>query len=122
MFFQNKRILITGGTGSLGSTLLRRLLSGEGGMPERITVFSRDEAKQSALASQYSMDPKLGEEFRRRVRFRGDTGRLLQRLQFQDGSWPYQAQDGNWAPWRTPTSFRGKSRKNTQRLCKIQSK
>jgi FlaA1/EpsC-like NDP-sugar epimerase len=68
--FKDKNILITGGTGSLGSTLLRRLLSGERGLPRRITVFSRDEAKQSALASHYSMlsDP-ISEEFKRRVRF-----------------------------------------------------
>lgn len=41
-----KRILVTGGTGSLGQTLVNRLLKGEMGKPERITVFSRDEAKQ----------------------------------------------------------------------------
>ncbi|MEZ5425534.1 MAG: polysaccharide biosynthesis protein [Pyrinomonadaceae bacterium] len=41
-----KKILVTGGTGSLGKTLVRRLLTGELGMPEEITVFSRDEAKQ----------------------------------------------------------------------------
>jgi FlaA1/EpsC-like NDP-sugar epimerase len=43
---EGKRILVTGGTGSLGGTLVGRLLSGEMGRPERITVFSRDEAKQ----------------------------------------------------------------------------
>ncbi len=43
---QGKRILVTGGTGSLGQTLVRRLLNGEMGKPARITVFSRDEAKQ----------------------------------------------------------------------------
>ena len=41
-----KRILITGGTGSLGKTLIRRLLSNEFGEPEKVIVFSRDEAKQ----------------------------------------------------------------------------
>jgi UDP-glucose 4-epimerase len=41
-----KRILVTGGTGSLGQTLVRRLLKGEMGAPAKITVFSRDEAKQ----------------------------------------------------------------------------
>jgi Predicted nucleoside-diphosphate sugar epimerases len=46
MNLQDKRILVTGGTGSLGQTLVRRLLSGEMGRPARITVFSRDEAKQ----------------------------------------------------------------------------
>ena len=43
---EGKRILVTGGTGSLGQTLVRRLLTGEVGMPSKITVFSRDEAKQ----------------------------------------------------------------------------
>lgn len=46
MNLQDKRILVTGGTGSLGQTLVRRLLTGEMGRPARITVFSRDEAKQ----------------------------------------------------------------------------
>src|SRR5438445_8465068 len=44
--FEGKRILVTGGTGSLGQTLVKRILSGEIGTPERVTVFSRDEAKQ----------------------------------------------------------------------------
>ncbi len=43
---EGKRILVTGGTGSLGQTLVRRLLSGEMGKTAKITVFSRDEAKQ----------------------------------------------------------------------------
>ncbi len=43
---EGKRILVTGGTGSLGQKLVRRLLTGEMGRPARVTVFSRDEAKQ----------------------------------------------------------------------------
>ncbi len=43
---EGKRILITGGTGSLGQTLVRRILGGEMGVPADVTVFSRDEAKQ----------------------------------------------------------------------------
>jgi FlaA1/EpsC-like NDP-sugar epimerase len=43
---EGKRVLVTGGTGSLGQTLVKRLCSGEIGMPASITVFSRDEAKQ----------------------------------------------------------------------------
>jgi FlaA1/EpsC-like NDP-sugar epimerase len=31
--FENKRILVTGGTGSLGKILVRRILSGELGTP-----------------------------------------------------------------------------------------
>jgi UDP-glucose 4-epimerase len=42
-------VLITGGTGSLGQTLARRLLQGDLGRPARIIVFSRDEAKQYAM-------------------------------------------------------------------------
>lgn len=42
-------VLITGGTGSLGQTLVRRLLRGELGMPRRVIVFSRCEAKQYAM-------------------------------------------------------------------------
>jgi FlaA1/EpsC-like NDP-sugar epimerase len=48
-----KRVLITGGTGSLGQTLVRRLLAGELGRPKQIIVFSRDEAKQYAMRSSY---------------------------------------------------------------------
>lgn len=43
------RVLITGGTGSLGQTLVRRFLRGELGVPEKLIVFSRDEAKQHAM-------------------------------------------------------------------------
>jgi UDP-glucose 4-epimerase len=68
--FDGKQILITGGTGSLGSTLLRRLLSGEKGLPYRITVLSRDEAKQSALKQEYASS----EKFKDIVQFRiGDV-------------------------------------------------
>ena len=40
-----KRILITGGTGSLGKVLLRRLLSGRDGKPDKVIILSRDEAQ-----------------------------------------------------------------------------
>jgi len=45
----NKRVVVTGGTGSLGKVLIKRLLTGEIGLPRRITVFSRDEAKQHSM-------------------------------------------------------------------------
>jgi len=48
-----KRVLITGGTGSLGRVLTRRLLGGEMGVPSRIMIFSRDEAKQHFLRVEY---------------------------------------------------------------------
>ncbi|MGD0340021.1 MAG: polysaccharide biosynthesis protein [Bacteroidota bacterium] len=43
---ENKRILITGGIGSLGQVLVRRLLAREMGIPRKIIVFSRDETNQ----------------------------------------------------------------------------
>lgn len=48
-----KRALVTGGTGSLGQAVIRRLLTGEMGVPNRITVFSRDEAKQHAMRQHF---------------------------------------------------------------------
>ena len=48
-----KHIVVTGGTGSLGKVLTRRLLGGEMGRPRRITVFSRDEAKQHDMRLAY---------------------------------------------------------------------
>ncbi len=50
---EGKRILVTGGTGSLGKTLVSRLLTGEMGTPAQITVFSRDEAKQHYMRLEY---------------------------------------------------------------------
>lgn len=46
MTIDGKRILVTGGTGSLGQRVVRRFLDGSMGRPARITVLSRDEAKQ----------------------------------------------------------------------------
>jgi FlaA1/EpsC-like NDP-sugar epimerase len=50
---QGKRVLITGGTGSLGKTLVKRLLRGDVGQPAKIIVFSRDEAKQYFMRLDY---------------------------------------------------------------------
>jgi FlaA1/EpsC-like NDP-sugar epimerase len=49
----DKRVLVTGGTGSLGRTLVRRLLTGEMGRPAKVVVFSRDEAKQHNMRLEY---------------------------------------------------------------------
>ncbi len=43
MILKDKRILVIGGTGSLGQHLVKRLLSED---TAEITIFSRDEAKQ----------------------------------------------------------------------------
>lgn len=48
-----KRILITGGTGSLGKVLVDRLLTGEMGAPREIIIFSRDETKQHQMRLDY---------------------------------------------------------------------
>jgi UDP-glucose 4-epimerase len=74
-----KRVLVTGGTGSLGSILVRRLLHGDLGRPEAIVVFSRDEAKQHAmrlaLAQQAAAtDEVIYSDWQRIVRFQiGDV-------------------------------------------------
>lgn len=57
-----KRVVVTGGTGSLGKVLVRRLLSGEMGTPSKIIVFSRDEAKQHAMRLDYLHRPKATDE------------------------------------------------------------
>lgn len=49
MIFKNKKILITGVTGSLGQKLVSRILTGECGVPSKIVGFSRDEAKQHEM-------------------------------------------------------------------------
>src|SRR5687767_6307206 len=46
MILDGKRVLVTGGTGSLGRRVVMRMLSGRFGHPARVTVLSRDEAKQ----------------------------------------------------------------------------
>ena len=51
--FKDKRILVTGGTGSMGKTFVRRVLSGELGTPKKVIVFSRDEAKQHDMRMDY---------------------------------------------------------------------
>jgi len=50
---EGKQVVVTGGTGSLGKALVRRLLSGELGQPHCVAVFSRDEAKQHEMRRQY---------------------------------------------------------------------
>ncbi|NLB00837.1 MAG: polysaccharide biosynthesis protein [Methanomicrobiales archaeon] len=75
----DKTILITGGTGSLGKVLVRRLLSGEMGTPRKITVFSRDEAKQHFMRMEYlnrttATDEVIYNNFKRMLEFRiGDV-------------------------------------------------
>lgn len=53
MHLEGKSVVVTGGTGSLGQMVVRRLLMGELGRPAKITVFSRDEAKQHYMRLSY---------------------------------------------------------------------
>jgi UDP-glucose 4-epimerase len=53
VILEGKHIVVTGGTGSLGQVVVRRLLSGEMGRPSRVVVFSRDEAKQHYMRLSY---------------------------------------------------------------------
>ncbi len=52
--FKNKSILITGGTGSFGSRLLKYLLNLKKNKPKKVIVFSRDELKQLELSRIFS--------------------------------------------------------------------
>jgi len=77
--FDGKRIVVTGGTGSFGQAFVRRVLTGEMGQPESITVFSRDEAKQHYMRVSYinresATDEVIFENYQRMLRFRiGDV-------------------------------------------------
>ncbi len=77
--FEGKRVLVTGGTGSMGKVLVRRILSGEWGTPRKIIVMSRDEAKQhdmrvSYLSKRVSTDEVIYRNFTQTLEFRiGDV-------------------------------------------------
>ncbi|MEZ5288454.1 MAG: polysaccharide biosynthesis protein [Vicinamibacterales bacterium] len=79
MNLDGKRVLVTGGTGSLGQHVVRRLLSGGAGAPARVVVLSRDEAKQhdmrlGTLGPAVATDDVIFEQRRSRLGFRiGDV-------------------------------------------------
>jgi len=50
-FFKGKNVLITGGTGTVGTALIRELLKYK---PEKIRIYSRDETKQFELQNELS--------------------------------------------------------------------
>ena len=53
MLLEKKAVLVTGGTGSLGKVLVRRMLSGKKDTPRKIVVYSCDEAKQREMRTAY---------------------------------------------------------------------
>ncbi len=58
----NKRILIAGGTGSLGKVLVERILSRSQGKPAKVIVLSRDEAKQHSMRVEYQQKNTVTDE------------------------------------------------------------
>ncbi len=54
--FEGKTILVTGGTGSVGSQIVRHLLTFN---PKQVRVFSRDDSKQFYLLKRLNDDPRL---------------------------------------------------------------
>ena len=79
MILEGKSILVTGGTGSLGRAVVRRMLTGELGRPSKIIVLSRDEAKQHAMRVSYmhrevTTDEVIYDNFEKLLEFRiGDV-------------------------------------------------
>ena len=61
MIFTGKTILVTGGTGSMGKVFVRRVLTGEHGIPKKVIVLSRDEAKQHDMRISY-LNKVIGED------------------------------------------------------------
>jgi UDP-glucose 4-epimerase len=59
--FQHKKILVTGGTGSLGGTIVMMLLSGRYGLPKQVRILSRDESKQ------YDLENLIDMKYERRI-------------------------------------------------------
>lgn len=54
--FKNKVVLVTGGTGSIGSVIVEEVLRYE---PGQIRIFSRDETKQLELWQRLNSDPRV---------------------------------------------------------------
>ncbi|SER76237.1 Polysaccharide biosynthesis protein [Gracilibacillus ureilyticus] len=56
MYFQGKKILVIGGTGTIGTSIVQQLLKES---PDLIRVFSRDEYKQHQMKLSFSNEEKL---------------------------------------------------------------
>jgi FlaA1/EpsC-like NDP-sugar epimerase len=78
---EGKVILVTGGTGSMGKTFVRRALSGHDGTPKKVIVMSRDEGKQHYMRQDYlnnkvGTDEMIYKNFQRALEFQiGDVRR-----------------------------------------------
>lgn len=71
--FKDKIVVITGGTGSLGKVLTRRLMARQDDLPGKIIIFSRDEAKQHFMREEYQKRQKTTDEI-----IYQDFGQLLE--------------------------------------------
>ena len=67
--FDDKSILITGGTGSFGKKFAERILREFS--PKRIVIYSRDEFKQDIMSKEFKI--KFPEKFRKLRFFIGDV-------------------------------------------------
>ena len=54
--YKGKKILVTGGTGSIGSEIVRQLLEKD---PAQIRIYARDEGKHAALMREIGKDERL---------------------------------------------------------------
>lgn len=64
--FEGKTLLITGGTGSFGHTVLDRFLTTD---IREVRVFSRDEEKQDAMRHRYqAQNPELAQKIKCSIR------------------------------------------------------
>ena len=86
MILKNKKVLVTGGTGSMGKTFVHRVLTGELGLPRKVIVYSRDEAKQHDMRMAYlhktvSTDEVIFRNFMNVLEFRiGDVRAKIEEL------------------------------------------
>jgi len=72
---EGARVLVTGGTGSLGKVLVRRIFAGEIGIPNEVVVFSRDETKQHFMRMEWQRatgavtDEVIYRDFQNKLKF-----------------------------------------------------
>ncbi|MFT4041097.1 MAG: polysaccharide biosynthesis protein [Thermomicrobiales bacterium] len=57
-----KRVVVTGGTGSLGRACVQQMMAGSCGRPEKIIVFSRDEGKHYQMLTEFTQAARATEE------------------------------------------------------------
>lgn len=55
-FFRDKIILVTGGTGSIGRQIVKKLTACS---PKKVIVFSKDDSKQYMMKNEYAANPEV---------------------------------------------------------------